>query len=678
METRDFVLHEWQEEAVRCWVAGTARGPYSGTLEIFTGGGKTLIALMCWRVASREAIGLKFIVVVPTQALAHQWTNAIERFTTIPLDRIGLLGGGKNDGLEGHDALVAVINTASAKLPSIAVGSTAPLMLVVDECHRAGADSFRRVLGTPARFRLGLSATPERDEFDEHGEPLRYDEQAVAQSLGRLVYRFGLKEARQAGWLPSYEIHHHGVALSDPERARYEDLTRQVDEIKKRLEGLGEETRRARSLVRRPGDLGSLARSYIAITGKRKDLLYKARARNVVAASVVADAYSEPIARRMILFHERVAEAQSLYEVVGGFVPVAQLALEHSKLPESERRRSVDRFRSGDARVLVSVKSLIEGIDVPEANVGISVASSASVRQRIQSLGRVLRRSFDETAAPKHAMMHVIYISGTVDEQIYAKEDWSDITGEANNLYWQWDATGEERSALTGPPREPQPSEETIWESFGRTLPQELPVDWHGSIYGQEYSADTRGNITNTAGKVIANPQGVGRMVEAVRGRAGGRFRVTPKYGLVIISRFEGAGLRWSLAGQLLEAFEAEDTAQGEDLPMSVLEKLLPGALFTGRANAMNGTFRLRQKSGGVIERKIGRDAQVAIIDVSSAGGKNGSRTIEAWRSLGMSGMEVYVSAQEIVWYREDGRAKVLAYVPGGFAWPPTPDSKET
>jgi hypothetical protein len=198
------------------------------------------------------------------------------------------------------------------------------------------------------------------------------------------------------------------------------------------------------------------------------------------------------------------------------------------------------------------------------------------------------------------------------------------------------------------------------------------------ALYGQEYSADTRGNITNIAGKVIANPQGVGRMVEAVRGRAGGRFRVTPKYRLVIISRFEGAGLRWSLAGQLHEAFEAEDTAQGEDLPTSVLEKLLPGALFTGRANAMNGTFRLRQKSGGVIERKIGREVQVAIIDASSAGGKNGSRTIEAWRSLGLSGMEVYVSAEEIAWYREDGRAKVLAYVPGGFAWPPTPDSKET
>lgn len=677
METRNFVLHEWQEEASRRWVTGTVRGPYSGTLEIFTGGGKTLIALACGQIAFRSAPDLKLVVVVPTQALAHQWTNAIERFTTIPPERIGLLGAGKNDGLEGHDALVAVINTAAAKLPSIASACSTPLMLIVDECHRAGADSFRRVLQTPASFRLGLSATPERDEFDEYGEPLRYDEQAVAQSLGSLVYRFGLKEGRQAGWLPSYEIHHHGVALSEPERARYEDLTRQVDDIKKRLEGLGEETRRARSLVMRPGDIGSLARSYVAVTGKRKDLLYKVRARNIVAARVVGDAYRERIARRIILFHERVTEAQSLFNVVSCFVPDGELALEHSKLPESERRRGLDRFRTGDARILISVKSLIEGIDVPEADVGISVASSASVRQRIQSLGRVLRRSFDETAKPKHAMMHVIYVSGTVDEQIYAKEDWSDITGEANNVYWEWDSIGEEFSPRTGPPREPQASEETMWESFGRTLPKELPVDWHGTLTGQEYSADTRGNVSNAAGKVIINPQSVGLMVEAVRGRPGGRFRVTPKYRLILISRLEGAKLRWSLAGWLNEAFEAEDTTPVEVLSLSVLETLRPGQPYTGPTEATNGTFRLRQKSGGVIERKIGREIQFASVDATSAGGKNASRTIEAWRSLGLSGMDFYISAQEIAWYREVGGAKFLAYVAGGFTWPGAADAKK-
>src|SRR3712207_8759793 len=42
---------------------------------------------------------------------------------------------------------------------------------------------FRSVLSTNARFRLGLSATPDRDEYDEDGELLQHDEQIVGRAL---------------------------------------------------------------------------------------------------------------------------------------------------------------------------------------------------------------------------------------------------------------------------------------------------------------------------------------------------------------------------------------------------------------------------------------------------------------------------------------------------------------
>ena len=584
-----------------------------------------------------------------------------------------MMGAGKADELRSYDVLVAVINTASTKLPNMVAACGIPVMLVIDECHRAGSDSFRRVLTTSARYRLGLSATPERDEFDEHGEPLRYDGQAVALSLGQTVFRFGLKQAREAGWLPSYEIHHHGVPLSVAERVLYDDVTRQVDDIKKRLEGLGEESRRARTLVNRPGDLGSLARAYVATTAKRKDVLYKALSRNVIAARLVRDAYRDPTPRRMLLFHERVAESQALHEVLAAFVPCEQLALEHSQLSEAERRRSIARFRSGEARVLVSVKSLVEGIDVPEADVGMSVASSASVRQRIQSLGRVLRRSFDEAAAPKTALMHVLYVSDTVDEHIYAKEDWSDITGEANNVYWRWNAAGDERTREVGSPREPQLSEEAMWEVLHRSLPAALPYDWPGSANGQEYSVDTRGNVTNASGTIIVNPQGVDRMVERIRGRPGGRFRVTPKYRLVLISRFEADALRWSLTGMLAEPFEAESPAL--DAAMLAVhrapEHLQPGDVFPGPLDAVPGILKLRQKSDGMIERRLGGEVQRAMLDRDSAYGENAQRVLAAWRSMGLRGFKFFLSSNDVAWFRHAGKPTVLAYVPGGFAWLP-------
>ncbi len=617
-------------------------------------------------------------MVVPTKALARQWVDAVARHTNIPRDAIGLLGAGKNDALSAHRVLIAVINTAAARLPKIVAALSSPVMLVVDECHRAGADMFQRVLTTPAKYTLGLSATPERDEFDDQGEPLRYDEQAVARSLGSLVFRFGLKEARESGWLPRYEIHHHGVRLDESERRRYEDLTRQVDDAKKRLEGLGQETRRARQLSARNDDVGKLARSYVAVTGKRKDVLYRAKARNDVASRLVREAQEESTRRRIILFHERVSEAVNLYEKIAASMPRDLLALEHSKLSDRERQLGIARFRSGEARVMVSVKSLVEGIDVPEADVGISVASSASVRQRIQSLGRVLRRSFDKDAAPKNAMMHVIYVTDTVDEQIYAKEDWSDITGPANNVYWRW--SGDEKAREAGPPREPQPSEESVWEIFGRAMPV-LPAEWPGSLGGQEYSVDTLGNVTNATGTSISNPQGVGEMVKTVRGRPGGRFRVTPKYQLVIVSRSDGSYSKWFLAGRLEAPFSGPTAAEVGVPPKDASDRRYSaGEALNRNVDVAHGTFMLRQKSGGVIEKRVGRSIEWALAGESAPIelAKNAQRVIDAWRTLGIQGLKMFVSSDDVAWYRSDGQARFLAHVPGGFAWPsPVGEEKE-
>ncbi len=34
--------------------------------------------------------------------------------------------------------------------------------------------------------------------------------------------------------------------------------------------------------------------------------------------------------------------------------------------------------------------------------------------------------------------MHLLYVDGTVDDLIYGKADWTDLTGESANRYWRW------------------------------------------------------------------------------------------------------------------------------------------------------------------------------------------------------------------------------------------------
>ena len=56
-------------------------------------------------------------------------------------------------------------------------------------------------------------------------------------------------------------------------------------------------------------------------------------------------------------------------------------------------------FRENSARVLVSCRCLDEGIDVPDANIGIVLSGSAVERQHIQRMGRLIRRVEGKDAA---------------------------------------------------------------------------------------------------------------------------------------------------------------------------------------------------------------------------------------------------------------------------------------
>jgi superfamily II DNA or RNA helicase len=661
-----FELADWQQRAVESWVTGDGE-PYRGTLEIFTGGGKTLMALTCMALAAAATEDLRFAVVVPTAALARQWIDSIVNHSNLSEADVGLLGAGGKRDLSEVRVLVCVLNTAAKQLPTMAE-SNQPLMLVVDECHRAGAPSFSKVLDTEATFRLGLSATPGREEWDEGGELLSFDDQVVGRRLGQIVYQFNLKDARQIGWLPTFTINHHGLGLFPEERREYDAVSRMIDDLAERLQAVGVESHRAREMSQVEGDLGDLARSYVGATARRKDLLYRAEERSRVASRLVVDSLNAG-KRRVLLFHERVAEANTLYDLLTEQVDASVLALEHSQLPEGQRRAALQRFRSGDAQLLVSVRSLIEGIDVPDADVGISVASNASVRQRIQAMGRVLRRTFGDGPA-KEADMHLLYVADSVDEFIYAKEDWADLTGEGNNSWWLWPLDPElPPEPQDGPPQTPRPTEDQEWERLGGAVPDE-PVLWLGVLPSQEYSVNTLGTLRNASGTMLANPQGVIELIQQVRGSAGGRFWVTPKYHLVIMFLDEGGHTNPYVVGRLNEPFVALPEGSATDVDVASLQ---PGDPYPGPADNEGGSYQIRSKQGGRIERKLGGRTQFAI---ASAGHEptleeNAQRVLRSWRKITSRGLDFSVNGLGHAWFEAASERRFLASVPEGFSWPP-------
>lgn len=666
--TRGFELADWQQDAVDAWMHGDADGPHRGTLEIFTGGGKTLIALAAVERIATDVPDLRLAVVVPTQALARQWRDFLRRHTSLDQSEVGILGARRRDTFDGHRVLIAVLASAAKRLPELAAEAQ-PMMLVVDECHRAGAPVMSRVLQSAAPYRLGLSATPEREELDESGEPIDYDDHILGRDLGRVVYRFSLRDARQSGWLPHYEISHHAIQLMPIERGRYEDLSRQVEDVADRLEASGVPTLEARKASAREGAIGQLAKRYVTLTSERKDLLYRARERNRVASQLVHDTFERRGRPRVLIFHERVAEAKELFDELRRTLPGGSVVLEHSRLGARAREAALESFRTGASPVLVSVKSLIEGVDVPEADVGISVASTSSVRQRIQSLGRVLRRRSD--AENKSAEMHVVYVDDSVDEVIYGKEDWSDLTGTDANRYWRWPLGGDQPELLAGPPRTPRATEDQEWDRIGRQAPEQ-PVPYFGEYPSRDYSVDTRGTVTNAAGSIIANPQGVGEMIQRVRRKPGGRFYITPKHHMVLVVDPADPDRNLHIAGVLFEPFTTRDVQVLSALTESELAQLSPGDPYPGPVDKSRGEFWMAQRGGGTVERRVGRTREFAFTDRTAANklAENALRAIESWRTLKTTGLKFSVNKLGHAWFLDRGEPKFLADVPGGFAFP--------
>lgn len=528
-------LFSWQDQALRLWMEACR-----GTVKVATGAGKTWFALAVAQELqrSREA-DLRLVIVVPTIPLMHQWADDL-RSSNLPPEAIGLLGGGRHFDFTGpvHVA-VCVLNSARRFLPDLVRRAkvAGKLLLVVDECHRSHAEQSRKIFDIGARYTLGLSATPESSDADEsRAADEAYAESPPGMALGPIVYEMNLAQALEAGLLAPFEVHHIGVPLSGKEGAEYQRLSKKIADLRKELQAVHRRSRSKQPFIAwcqtraaRGGAGADAAASFVGLAGERKRLLYRASRRIEAALGLLTSSVETPDSRA-ILFHEVIDQVEHLFQqAVAAGLPVVA---EHSKLPASLREDALDAFRRGVARVVVSAKSLVEGFNVPSADVGVIAASSSSVRQRIQSLGRMLRRK----EGGRTAVVSVLYVRGTEDERIYEEADWNEITGASRNRFFHWEpeqgqAWPEGRVEVPEPPRPYLPPSAKV-DSKGMG-----PGDpWPAQARGEDLKVDPDGNLRGPDGAVVPlNPSLVAQIVEWNPYR---RARLTPTE--VVICRVDG------------------------------------------------------------------------------------------------------------------------------------------
>jgi superfamily II DNA or RNA helicase len=525
----DIKLYDWQEAAVQQWFSAGQRG----IIKVVTGAGKTLLALAIAERLQKLNVNLRVAIVVPTIVLLEQWREEICNRSNLPRTAIGVLGAGESDefGAERR-VLICVLNTASRKLPdqvrSSSLGES--LLLIVDECHRAGAAEMQKLFDVPRAFTLGLSATPERDDDTEDSDgdqdaAVRGADQTILErEIGPIVYEMTYAEAINAGILAPFTIEHYALTLSSIEHTKYSALSQEITDLRRELET---GSRRGLALIRwcrsAGGSKNPKARRLIGLISDRKQLLYRAQERFSAVDKLIRDALAQDDKSRIIIFHESIAEVMSLFDRLRlrGYSVVA----EHSEFPDRLRAQAIRLFRQGSAQIIVSAKSLIEGFNVPTADIGIIVAASSSVRQRIQTLGRLLRRGASQN---KRARLVVLFAADTVDEIIYEKADWHAFVGAERNEYYRWKNVGEgQPERQLEPPRAYVPLDSEIDQ--GLLLPG---GKYPGRPEGRMYTVDTTGTVFDMDKQpIMLSPALEGHLSHFA---AGGRFLVTPnKFHLV-------------------------------------------------------------------------------------------------------------------------------------------------
>ena len=343
----------YQTEAIAAWKRARGRG----VVVLPTGAGKTHVAVMGIELWKRSTL-----VIAPTLDLVRQWYDLLR--STFGME-IGLVGGGEHD-----DRPITVTTYDSAYLQVEHIGNRFG-MIVFDECHHLPGPTYALSAQLAiAPFRLGLTATPERQDGRES---------LLAELIGPTLYRRDIVDL-SGDFLAEYDTVQIPVRLSeadreehDRERAIYRGFIAKSGIRMSQPDGWSrfimmstrtQEGRRAMQAYRR-----------------QKELAFCAPAKLDWVERLLHDHRKE----RAILFTQDNA---TCYELSRRFlIP----AITH-QTKVKERSAILAGLAAGTYAAVATSKVLNEGVDVPDANVAIVVSGSGSVREHVQRLGRVLRK----------------------------------------------------------------------------------------------------------------------------------------------------------------------------------------------------------------------------------------------------------------------------------------------
>ncbi|KAF0197164.1 MAG: type III restriction protein res subunit [Bacillota bacterium] len=366
-------LYDFQQKGIDNWFSNGCRGLF----EMATGTGKTFTSLAAAVRAHGERGSLLIIVAAPFNHLVDQWNEEAKKFGFVPLlcrdsatswlqlakSRIQDFNNGGRDSL----VLITTHKTASAsnfiKVVSKARGYT---LLIADEVHYLGSRHLKNALLESYQYRIGLSATPDR-WFDETGS------QEIRGYFGKTVAEMPL-EVAIGTFLTPYRFIPHLVTLSDSEFNKYTQLTRLIRQLMASAEK-SIDTEYLQSVLRKRANIVSKAAAKLPML---LDLLNKQ----------IAQQGGESV--RHCIVYVAPGEADKYVRALSN-IGLRVHSFIHT-VPNDERLALLDQFNNGHIQLLVAIKCLDEGVNIPATKEAYFVASTSNPREFVQRRGRILRK----------------------------------------------------------------------------------------------------------------------------------------------------------------------------------------------------------------------------------------------------------------------------------------------
>ncbi len=300
--------------------------------------GQGLIVLPCGCGKTKLGVGAVFIlgvtalVLVHTGDLADQWIEELAKHGV----RAGFLGAGSDE--RDRDVVVAIIDSLLPLLEGDPAWGRRFGFVIVDEAHHAPAVTFQRVLRLlPAYYRLGLTATPDREDGLSN---------LVDWSFGETLLERTTREMIKLGFLmpARIEIVSTGFAFAydGPEKKRLAELEKAI----------------AASEPRNALIVATIARE--AALGETCLVLVRTREHAHVLAEMIA---------------ARGIEARALT----------------GKTAKKKRKATLTDLRSGDLPVMIATSLADEGLDLPRLSVIVLGSPQRAKGATLQRLGRLLR-----------------------------------------------------------------------------------------------------------------------------------------------------------------------------------------------------------------------------------------------------------------------------------------------